>query len=42
MQATGDALMDIFAQIGTIRHLSPDPEEAQALIAWWVDQAYTK
>ena len=33
MRSTGDALMDIFAQIGTIRHSSPDSEEAQALIA---------
>ena len=33
MQSTGDALMDIFAEIGAIRHLSPASPEAQALIA---------
>lgn len=33
MQSTSDALMDIFVEIGTIRHLSPASEEAQALIA---------
>lgn len=33
MQSTGDALMDIFAEIGAIRHLSPASDEAQALIA---------
>lgn len=33
MQATGEDLMDIFAQIGEIRHLSPASQEAQALIA---------
>lgn len=33
MKTTGDALMDIFAQLGTIRHGSPDSDEAQALIA---------
>ena len=33
MQSTGDALMDIFAEIGTIRHTSPDSDEAQTLIA---------
>lgn len=33
MQSTGDALMDIFAEIGAVRHTSPDSEEAQALIA---------
>lgn len=32
MQSTGDALMDIFAEFGTIRHLSPASEEAQALV----------
>lgn len=32
MRSTGDALMDIFAQIGAIRHLSPDAPQAQALI----------
>ena len=29
----GDALMDIFRELGEIRHLSPASEEAQALIA---------
>ena len=29
----GDALMDIFAQIGAIRHTSPASGEAQALVA---------
>ncbi|MBR4972574.1 MAG: MerR family transcriptional regulator [Oscillospiraceae bacterium] len=33
LQSTGDALMDIFAEIGTIRHRSPASDEAQALIA---------
>lgn len=33
MQATGDGLMEIFAALGAIRHLSPASEEAQALIA---------
>lgn len=33
MKSTGDALMDIFAEIGTIRHLAPGSEEAQTLIA---------
>lgn len=33
MKSTGDALMDIFAQIGAIRHTSPDSAQAQALIA---------
>lgn len=33
MQDTGDSLMDIFAKLGTIRHLSPASPEAQALIA---------
>lgn len=31
-QSTGDALMDIFAEIGTIRHLAPESAEAQALV----------
>ena len=31
-QSDGDALMDIFRQIGQIRHLSPDSAEAQALV----------
>ena len=33
LSSTGDALMDIFAQFGTIRHLSPASAEAQALVA---------
>ena len=33
MQSTGDALMDIFREFGTIRHLSPASTEAQALVA---------
>ena len=33
MQATGDVLMEIFAALGAIRHLSPASEEAQALVA---------
>ena len=33
MQRTGDALMDIFSEFGTIRHLSPASLEAQALVA---------
>ena len=33
MQDAGDALMDIFAQIGAIRHTSPASEEAQGLVA---------
>ena len=33
LRSNGDALMDIFAQIGAIRHLSPASEEAQALVA---------
>lgn len=32
-QATGDALMDIFAEFGAIRHRSPAAEEAQALVS---------
>lgn len=32
MQATGDALMDIFRLFGQIRHLSPASSEAQALV----------
>lgn len=32
MQATGDALMDIFRQFGEIRHLSPASNEAQILV----------
>lgn len=31
--ATGDALMEIFTQLGSIRHLAPESEEAQALVA---------
>lgn len=33
MQSTGDALLDIFAELGAIRHTAPDSAEAQALIA---------
>lgn len=33
MKSTSDALMDIFVEIGAIRHFSPDSAEAQALIA---------
>ena len=32
MQANGDGLMDIFARLGEIRHLSPASPEAQSLI----------
>ena len=32
-QSTGNALMDIFARFGRIRHLSPESQEAQALVA---------
>ena len=32
-QSTGDALMDIFARFGKIRHLSPESQEAQELFA---------
>ena len=33
LQSTGDELMDIFAQFGAARHLSPASEEVQALVA---------
>ena len=33
MKDTGDALMDIFAQFGAIRHTSPASGDAQALVA---------
>ena len=33
MQKAGEGLMDIFAQIGAIRHTSPASGEAQALVA---------
>lgn len=33
MRSTGNALMDIFAQFGAVRHLSPASPEAQALVA---------
>ena len=33
LQSTGSGLMDIFAKLGAIRHLSPASQEAQALIA---------
>ena len=32
-RSTGDALMAIFAEIGEVKHLSPESAEAQALIA---------
>lgn len=32
MKATGDQLMDIFAEFGAIRHLSPASGEAQSLV----------
>lgn len=32
MRSTGDGLMDIFAQLGHLRHLSPDDSQVQALI----------
>ena len=32
-QSTGDALMDIFARFGKIRHLSPESQESQELVA---------
>lgn len=32
-QSTADAFMSIFAEFGTIRHLSPASEESQALVA---------
>lgn len=31
-QRTGDALMDIFAEIGAVRHLAPESAEAQMLV----------
>ena len=33
MRSTGDALMDIFAEIGAVRQLSPASPEAQAMVA---------
>ena len=33
LQATGEALMDIFAEFGAMRHLSPADEEVQALVS---------
>ena len=33
LQSTGDALMDIFAELGAIRCQSPASQEAQALVA---------
>ena len=33
MNATGEDLMDIFAKLGQVRHLSPDAPEVQSLIA---------
>ena len=32
LKSTGDVLMDIFAEFGAIRHLSPASDEAQALV----------
>ncbi len=32
LKKTGDSLMDIFAELGAVRHLSPASEEAQTLI----------
>ena len=32
MNASGDALMDIFREFGTLRQRSPEGEEAQALV----------
>ena len=32
LRSTGDGLMDIFAQFGTIRHTAPESNEAQALV----------
>lgn len=33
IRSTGIALMDIFAEFGAVRHLSPESEAAQALVA---------
>ena len=45
LAATGDDLMDIFRELGAIRHLSPASEEAQALVkklqAFITDHYYT-
>ena len=32
LQSTGDTLMDIFAEFGSLRHLPPESAEAQALV----------
>lgn len=32
LNSTGDALMEIFAEFGSIRHFSPASQEAQALV----------
>jgi DNA-binding transcriptional MerR regulator len=44
-RADGDGLMEIFAQMGTIRHLDPDSAEAQALVgrlqSYITDHYYT-
>ena len=32
-QTVGDGLMDIFRELGTVRHLSPEAPEVQALVA---------
>ena len=45
MKSTGAALMGIFAEFGTVRHLSPASEEAQSLVAklqgFITEQCYT-
>ena len=33
MNASGDALMSLFAEVGKLRHLSPDAPEVQAMVA---------
>lgn len=33
LKSTGDGLMDIFVEFGSLRHLSPASKEAQALVA---------
>ena len=32
LRSAGDALMDIFADLGAVKHLSPSSDEAQSLI----------
>lgn len=41
MRSSGDGLMDIFARLGAIRHLSPASREAQALVAQLQDYITT-